>query len=535
MAKTKNILFKLLVIISIISIWVWYSHPIFELTFKDDDAHIMRVALTYPWYAFLTEPFAYQELSTAHYTPWVLWSYQFDLFLAKGVNPQVFFIHQWIAVTLLICLLSILAWRISAQVTAAVIAVLLLIVNPSLFNLLTENYTRHYVEGAISISLSILAALAWLDTQKWNWWFVSVVCYAVSLLCKEIYLIIPILYFWLPQFRQSYSLFLAWAAVGIAYLWLRSLMLGTVGGGMHGTDPFLLLSIVQSGVPQVLEWLMQNHLPLIIAAGLAVIVTAQRLKILIFLAFSLIYLLIPAVFAPHVWRETAYHADRIFIVLYLFLGLFVAIRFANPIRFYRLGKYVGLISLLVWGYRTGLDNQTSVKMQTQSANHLIANELLKNPPTYDAVVAAPDFKLGELHWVIRHFQGYSIDLLLTEEDILNQYLAGKKIGRFDTTCGCIKLITEAPKRCQRSLPDERFKSAFAYRQDASISWSLTYSKIAGEAGIIFLDRHLVIPVPSLSVRLARPRQGETYRFYFIGSQGECWLGAIKTIDLGDRK
>ncbi|OAD24028.1 hypothetical protein THIOM_000121, partial [Candidatus Thiomargarita nelsonii] len=86
---------------------------------------------------------------------------------------------------------------------------------------------------------------------------------------------------------------------------------------------------------------------------------------------------------------------------------------------------------------------------------------------------------------------------------------------------------------QRSLPDEQFKTAFAYRQDASIYWSLTFSKITGEAGIIFLDRHLVIPVPSLSVRLARPRQGETYRFYFIGSQGECWLGPIKTIDLED--
>lgn len=540
MEKIQKILLNILLIIAIIVIWYWYSHPIFELTFKDDDAHIMRVALSYPWYAFLLEPNAYQELSSAHYTPWVLWSYQLDLFLGNGINPQIFHIHQWLAITLLIFLLSLLAWRITKQVTAAIIVSLLLIINPSIFQLLTENYTRHYVEGAISIILSALAALAWIDSKKWFWWFLAIIAYAVSLLCKEIYLIVLILFFWLPalQTRQSYSLFIAWAGVIIAYLWLRSQMLNTFGGGMMGIDIFLLLSVVQAGINNVIEWLLQNHLPIIFATIIALIVSTHRLKIFTFLIFSLILILIPAIFAPHAWRDTAIHANRIFILFYLFLALFSAVKLVNsslsrwwlPI-FSHIGKYVALIGLSVWAYRTGINNQVYIKAQKESYSSLMVNELLNNPPSYDALVVKSGFQLGELDWVIRHFRSNGIDLLLTELDVLQQYNLGRRIGQFNPACNCIELVTQSPNKCKYSLADELFQSNFEYNQEqGSIHWSLTYSNLQGEAGIIFLDRHFIIPMPFFSGRLVRPRLDETYRFYFIGLQDDCWLSPIKVIN-----
>jgi len=538
MRKIADFLFNILLFTVLIGLWYWYSYPAFELTFKDDDAHIMRVALSYPWYAFITEPFAYQELSTAHYTPWVLWSYQFDLFLANTISPNIFHVHQWIAISLLIALISVLAYRLSRKRIAAIIAILLLISNPSIFQLLTENYTRHYIEGAIAMSLSILATLIWIDTKKWKWGLISIICYIFSLLCKEIYVIVPLLCLGLPALksRQSISLLIAWFVITIAFLWLRSQMLSTFGGGMQGTNILALLSIVQSNMLNVIKWLIHNHLPIIIATCLALIVSVQRLKTLIFLVIGLALIFSPALFAPHVWRDPTIHANRIFILVPLFLTLFAAVKLANfqyhSLIYYKIGKILALISLLIWTYRTGLSNRDFVKMQVKSSNDVIVKELLKDNSSYNALILPPHFKSGELHWVIQYFQRKPIDLLLTEQDVLKQYLAGHKIGQFDEICQCIKPVTETPEKCQHFLDEknEQFKTVFNYYKDGFVHWRLTYPNPSRESGIILLDRHLVIPVPLFSQRIARARSGERYRFYFIGLDKNCWLSPIQTIN-----
>jgi len=528
MEKKQKILLNILFVIAIVALWYWYSHPIFELAFKNDDTHSMRVALSHPWYAFLTQPFAYQELSTAHYTPWVLWSHQFDFFLAGDVNKYVFYGHQWLSITLLIGLLSLLAWRISGQMAAAIIALLLLITHPSLFRLLTENDTRHYVEGAILVCLSGFAALAWMESQKWFWWVLSVIFYAVSLLCKEIYLIVPFLYLWLPalQSRRTISLFGAWAVAIMAYFWFRGYMIGTPGGGMQGMDISSLLSTVKLGLPNFVEWFVQTSLALIIAVSIAL--SVKRLKMFIFFILSLILILMPAVFAPGVWLEPNAHANRVLILLYLFMALFSAVHLAHLFS-RNLWKYMALAGLFVWAYYVGIQNHNYIKTEAKSASTVIANELLKQSSPYDALVVPSGFRLGELHWMNRYFRGHSVDLLLTEPEVVDQYLAGRRIGRFDEACGCIKLITKAPTQCQRQLGDEQFHTDFSYHHGL-LSWSMTFSNMTGEAGIIFLDRHLIVPTPFYSARFSRPRQGENYRFYFIGLEGYCWFGPIKAID-----
>jgi len=537
MKKTNHSLFNILLVIALITIGYWYAYPAFELSFKDDDAHIMRVALSYPWYAFITQPFAYQELSTAHYTPWVLWSYQLDFFLANDVNPTLFRLHQWIAISLLIGLIALLAYRLSGKKAAAIIAILLLISNPSLFQLLTENYTRHYVEGAIASSLAILTALLWIEHRKWQWEFISIIFYGFSLLCKEIYVIIPFLCLGLPafKFRQHRRLLIAWFIVTIAFLGLRSQMLSTFGGGMQGTNIVDLLSIVQSGISNVISWLVKNHLPIILATCLALVISTQGLKTLIFLAIGLCFIVLPALFAPHVWRDPAIHADRIFIMIPLFLTLFSAVKLVNfqyVVHRYPIKKILALIGLLIWTYYTGLLNRDFTKSQVNSSNDVVIKVLLTDNSPFDALVLPPHFKSGELHWVLQYFQRKPMDLLLTEQDFLEHYLAGRKIGQFDENCHCIKLVTEKPHQCEHFLnaQNQAFKTTFSYQKNGFVQWNLSYPKTAQESGIIFLDRHLVIPVPAFSQRIARGRSGERYRFYFIGLDKNCWQSPIQTID-----
>lgn len=176
----------------------------------------------------------------------------------------------------------------------------------------------------------------------------------------------------------------------------------------------------------------------------------------------------------------------------------------------------------------GIQNHNYVKTEAKSASTVIANELLKQSSSYDALVVPSEFRLGELHWMNHYLRGHSVDLLLTEPEVINQYLAGRRIGRFDETCSCIKLITKAPSQCQQQLHDEQFKTDFSYN-NGLLSWSMTSSNMTGEAGIIFLDRHLIVPRPFYSARFYRPRQGDNYRFYFLGLQGDCWFGPIKKV------
>jgi hypothetical protein len=564
--KTASIFWSIFLAIT----WCAYSVPILELTFKDDDAHVMRVALSYPWYAFLTQPLAYQEVSTAHYMPGVLWSYQFDLWLAPDVNPRIFYIHQWLAVTTLIILITLLARQLVLflRTLVAVIIFTLLVLNPSIFSLLMENYTRHYVEGGISIILSLMAANTWRRRGKPIWLLVATVFYALSLLYKEIYLIAAFLYLWLPWFRtwRAKDLFISFAAVTLIYIQLRGYMLNTFGGGMKDMDLAELLLIAYNGLPNLFDWFVTNHYAILIVLGISFLTSLlvfirrfllygklrwddmPRWKRFFYLLLSCLLILLPALFAPHVWQETASSANRIFILLYIFLALFATVTLVENITslvlpyffcisdvekksyFIKFSAFLVILTILLRLFQflhKPIEKvyQSAINEQNSSAQAVITKALLKQPADYDAIFPGTGYLLGELHWVIHQQRGDGIDLLLTYQEVAERYQANQRIGYFEPTCRCMKLMTALPTRCQQWLPENSFNTQFAY-QEEKVSWSTDAAKMPGESGIIFLDRHLALPVPIFSARLARVRTGERYRFYYLGEEGKCWLSAV---------
>ncbi|ALG68019.2 hypothetical protein [Beggiatoa leptomitoformis] len=518
---------------------VWMSGwlPAVTLTFHDDDAHVMRVALSYAWHTFLTNPAAYQELSTAHYMPWVLWSYQIDLWLAGDANPLVFLIHQALSLSILISLISVLAWRVAERYSAGMIALLLLLTHPTLFQLLTENYTRHYVEGGISITLSTLGLLQWWQTARARWWWLCLGFYALAVLAKEIYLIVPLLYFWLPQFSFSWTnikrisgLMFGYFCVAVAYLFLRQMMLSTVGGGMEGIALLPLLVEVWQGLAQVTQWFVEQNVAVLVAVVCAVVFGKSRFAVVLWLIITLIFLMFPAVFAPHLWRSPSEHAARILLLSYLFLTLFSAVQLAKSPIIHRVSFiYSGIILLFLWGVFVAVQNHTYAQKAENSTNQLIVNALLASPPVYDALVAPKGFVMGELHWTVRYFRGSSPELLWLEQDTIQRLQTGKTVGYIDEGCHCLKRLETTPQQCRVYLPSDAIQAIFRYEPSGQLMWDIQLNGRKGEAGVFFLDRQHVAPLRAFTARVSRARQGEEYRFYFTGDNGECWVSPIQKI------
>ncbi|EIJ42730.1 hypothetical protein BegalDRAFT_1856 [Beggiatoa alba B18LD] len=529
-----------------LGLWLTAWLPVFSFTFHDDDGHVMRVALSYPWHTFLTDPAAYQELSTAHYMPWVLWSYQLDLGLAGDANPDIFFIHQWLSLTVLILLISLLAWRIAGRYQAGVIALLLLLTHPSLFQLLTENYTRHYVEGGISITVSSLALLQWWRTAQARWLGLCLFFYALAVLAKEIYLIVPLLYFWLPQFQLSWvnlrritGLIAGYFCIAVAYLLLRQTLLSTVGGGMEGMSLQPLLTEVFQGLTNVTTWFTAQNMLVLSATLLALVLSQSRLKLSFFLILASAFLILPSIFAPHMWRSPEEHAARILLSSYLFLILFTAVTLPIGFAHYRQRfteqtqtrlVIISLLFVFSWGVWGSVQNHARAEKTQQSANDLITNALLTVPVTYDALVAPKGFVMGELHWTVRYFHGSTPELLWLEQDIVQRLQTGKRVGYVDPACHCVKLLETPPQHCQTYLPSDAIQAVFRYEISGQLMWDIQLQGRTGEAGVFFIDRQHVAPLRAFTARVSRARQGEPYRFYFTGETGECWVSPIYHIN-----
>ena len=171
---------------------LWW--PAVKGTFRDDDAHIMLIALRHHPLSFVQEPTAYQELSTAHYTPWVLWSYASDLLLAGDVAYVTFLAHQTVSQLCLIILSLIVAARLAPKEVSCIagfLAALLLLSDRSLGATVQQFYTRHYLEG---LSLCLVALLAvrhyWVSGRLWSYWL-GLLAFAAALLAKEVFLALP--------------------------------------------------------------------------------------------------------------------------------------------------------------------------------------------------------------------------------------------------------------------------------------------------------------------------------------------------------
>jgi hypothetical protein len=158
----------------------------------DDAAHLLFVS-KYSIVEYFLIPKVMYEQSFANVTPWNALTYDLNLALF-GPRPKYFYAHQLISLWLASVAIFWLARKYMSLVWALV-ASLLFVSAASSAHIAQELMTGHYVEGMIFAVLSIGCLTQSTSSSKY---WLSVVFYFLSVNCKEVYVPLPLLLFFLP-------------------------------------------------------------------------------------------------------------------------------------------------------------------------------------------------------------------------------------------------------------------------------------------------------------------------------------------------
>ena len=126
-----------------------------QAVFSDDDGHILQLAIEAPYLGAYYMNEVYQQLSVVHYTPVALTIYRlmFELF---GVTATPFLILQIGLLGLCSALAGAWCHRHTQQVSAGLMAILLIASLSSVWPMAARFYTLHYGLGALFSLLLLL-------------------------------------------------------------------------------------------------------------------------------------------------------------------------------------------------------------------------------------------------------------------------------------------------------------------------------------------------------------------------------------------
>ncbi len=242
----------------ILLIVMLYGHSV-ELWWSYDDSQVLKHASQFhPWEYFFVSS-AYQKLSGAHLTPWVSFSFDFDLWLA-ALDPYWFYLHQLISLIAVAFATFLLLRQWIGGVWAFLGAVLF--VNGSVVVVVMHQVmTRHYLEGLL---FCILALHLYCNAQrheslKLAW--LGALFYLLATSAKEIYvpLIVLLPMLTVSRFRLQWRYWLPYVAVAVLYTIWRRYMLGVwVGGYTASIVAFDWQAVVQLPL-RILERLFGNE------------------------------------------------------------------------------------------------------------------------------------------------------------------------------------------------------------------------------------------------------------------------------------
>lgn len=227
-----------------------------------DDPQVLLHAVRYSPVEVVSERPAWQELSTSNFTPLVTWSFDMDLSLF-GPNPQLFYLHQIFSIALAALCLRLLMLALGAGERSSLLLALLFLAAPPTVHVAGLLMTRHYVEGLVAAAVSVLLWVIAIRRPEHQTILIigSVCAYLVSLLAKEVFVLLPLVYIALAVGRTTRRrLILMMIPSGIAaagYLAWRSWMLESPGGYGGGNVAMHLLDLTLQWVrahPSVALW-----------------------------------------------------------------------------------------------------------------------------------------------------------------------------------------------------------------------------------------------------------------------------------------
>jgi hypothetical protein len=296
------------------------AHTLERFWLGDDTpvlAHMLKYSL---WDTFFT-PAVWQELSTANLTPWISLSFNVDYALA-GLNPRVFYAHHLLSLWLVGLVAARLSMLFVDRWLAWTGAALFLLGAPVL-RVGDQLFTRHYLEGLLLCLLALWFFLQHQRSGRRSHEVCAVLCYALAMTAKEIYVPLGILLIVLGNgsWRQRVRQALPYLAVLALYcVWRGYMLSGHVGGYAQGSAYLSLKfwsQVIASfrGIPALL---FGNHAVLVTLVLLGVIVTGFLLQPRRLYVGALVAGLVFAPLVPLVAYPGITNADR-----YLFLPWFL--------------------------------------------------------------------------------------------------------------------------------------------------------------------------------------------------------------------
>lgn len=291
-SKTCNILSVIIFLGAAVYYWLtiprWWS---------GDDTQILMFAARFGPLDYFFYPEIWRQFTPANLTPWIVLSFDIDIHLF-GLHPALFYAHQLFIVFSLSLTMYIFLNRFIAP-CFSLFTTLVFLFSPPVTWCIPELMTRHYFEGLMWVLLSLIFYLKYIEKPVKLYRYISVTCYAAAVLCKEIYVPLPVLIFlwpaaweheadqpgcWKTLFCRHLRMAYPYFVVLFFYIVYRKFMLSSIIGGYGSIHVFSpSLNMISANLFHRLFMGSQGLLmttALLAVTGLAV--TVNNLKIFTF-------------------------------------------------------------------------------------------------------------------------------------------------------------------------------------------------------------------------------------------------------------
>lgn len=197
-----------------------------------DDTQLLKHASEFSPWQFFTDPEASRSLQAFNLNPFISLSFSLDCSLF-GQDPKIFYLRH-LATLWLSALATVLLLRRWSALEWACLGGLFYLLGSPLAVISGQLMCRHYLEGLIFSSLAVVFYLKCLRGGAYRWALLSGLGYFAAISCKEVYVPLPVVLFFLPEgsfprrIRAGIPIFLT----GLLYIPWRHFMLGSYLGGM---------------------------------------------------------------------------------------------------------------------------------------------------------------------------------------------------------------------------------------------------------------------------------------------------------------
>jgi hypothetical protein len=491
-------------------------------TFSEDDAHVMRVALESGWLDPYYNGDIYKQLSAANFTPAVLTLFHAVLVILP-LSSTSFLIVSIIFMAFFIALAGALAREISGSSRGAWLAMVLVFSNLAVATLVSRFYTMHYVVGGVFALLALIVSIRKSPDTPHLSVCALLVC---ALLAKEVYVGVPLIVLLVAWRTSNLKLAIAAIAAVVIYFCMRLLVLGLPSGDSSGSGYLAsVLSIGGESWPAFFEWYLETKW-LVLLAALAAFFYAP-LKFIKLLPLPLLFLL-PTFLSAHGYLNPQLHGDRIFFAFDSAMAIAAAIILAPLLSEKGYVAKFGLPACLIGSLVLHVQYIGHYRVQEQdTADYKVTQYLMDSKNIIDnkTFFVPLYFDQGELMIVEKALNNRTF--LATQNCILALQVPVENLVVFDQS-GNTSSREELEANC--SPADRALDVLIAPRViKGVVEWDLDI-KPGFTGGVLFVDRAIAVPVPSFSMLMVAPANGERYQL-FAFKENQWWFSEIAEMEI----